>query len=123
MGGAIRIVSDYSALDKLFDRIDDMPNAKQKALLDEVLDVSLKSFQEEVHIRTGSLLLSGKTDSNERGKKWIGTLSAGGQSTGIHNPVTYASLEKSRGGEHDFFGNQHLLKSKYVEAVRKGLVK
>lgn len=119
----IHIISDYRELDKEFDRLDGMPDARMNIMLDAVLAIGLKQTQAATHVITGSLKSSMKSDSEERRSSWIGTITAGGPSLGINNPVDYAIYEKARGGDHDFFGNLHLLHSLYILAIKNGLRK
>lgn len=119
----IWINADYSEIDNELDRIIDMPNDKTTGLLDAVLDFGFKQTQAATHVLTGSLKSSLKKDSKETDSTWRGTISAGGASLGINNPVNYAIYEKARGGDHDFFGNLHLLHQMYIAALLKGLSK
>lgn len=50
--------------------------------------------QADVHIETGSLRASMRADiQKSTRRKWEGEISAGGESTGLKNPVRYAASE------------------------------
>lgn len=115
--------ANWSAIDKEIDRIEDMPDFKTKALLDAVLETGFKSVQTATHVITGSLKSSEKMSSEEEGDDWIGTISAGGPSAGVNNPVDYAIYEKARGEDHDFFFPLAATHPLFVAAVKKGLSK
>jgi hypothetical protein len=117
----IRIKSNYRALEREIDRLDSLPNLKTKGFLDAVLASGFKMTQGAVHVVTGSLKGSGKSDSEIVGSKWIGEISYGGASLGINNPVTYAIYEKARDGEHDFFAPLKALDSMWVKAILRSL--
>ena len=119
----IRIDSDWSAIDKEIDRVASLPNVKTTALLDAVLAQGFAQTLANTHVITGSLKASEKMSSHAGKDSWKGTITAGGPSTGINNPVNYAIYEKRRRGDHDFFGNLHLLNSLYIKALLKGLKK
>lgn len=119
----IRISSNYTAMDKMAARLDRVPTLKDKAYLDAVLETGFKMTQGAVHVITGSLKSSGKSSSHVRGKTWIGTISYGGVSLGVNNPVTYAIYEKARDGDHDFFTPLSTLDSLWVKAMVRILSK
>lgn len=117
----IKIFGDYHEIEDEMDRLEDLPNAKTNMLLDTVLKSVEGLVVGQVHIDTDSLRQSAKTDSNERGAKWIGTLTMGGESTGVNNPVDYAIYEKRRGGAHDFFNGIEVFHAAWVAAIKLGL--
>lgn len=118
---SVKIIGDYSEIDREFDRLDHMPDEKAAKLLGFVLDVGFADTQAAVHVETGSLKSSGKTDTGVTGHNWHGEITYGGPSAGIHNPVDYAIYEKRRRGPHDFFGNLQLLDSLFATAMKEGL--
>jgi len=90
IAGAARFASDYEG--NLVPRLN--------AVTEENL---LPATQALVHVVTGSLRDSGKAVPFDLfGDEFIGGLEYGGASGGPNNPVTYADLELSRGGSHDF---------------------
>lgn len=119
----ITIISDYSDLEKEFDRLEGLPNFKTQAALDAVLETGFKKTQVAVHVITGSLKLSGKKESevHEQSNVWVGTITYGGPSAGINNPVNYAIYEKARNEDHDFMAGLPGLHPAYVGAILKGL--
>ena len=129
----IHIESNWSEIDREIDRLESMPGAKTKALLDTVLMMGFTMTQEAVHVETGSLKSSGdkKSDADRLSKKWEGEIQYGGPSLGPNNPVDYAIYEKRRGahwagpssvkGDHDFFAGLPALHSVWVAAVKAGL--
>jgi hypothetical protein len=118
---SIHFTSDWSEVDRELDRLIGMPDPKAVAKLDAVLKAHETLVLLEVHVDTGSLKASIKSKAEVKLDTWIGTISAGGPSTGVKNPVKYAIYEKRRGGDHDFFGNLHLLKSMTVDAIKEAL--
>lgn len=73
--------------------------------LENTLHNMFLDTQHVVHVVTGSLKGSGQPSSDfEEPGYWRGEITYGGSSPGFpHNPVTYAGIERGRGGEHDFF--------------------
>lgn len=130
----IRLVSDWSAVDREIARIESMPDFKTRLALDIVLQQGFVQTQKDVHVETGSLKGSGKVESEASKIKarWEGKIRYGGPSTGVNNPVDYAIYEKRRGiggaggpsdakGDHDFFGSLPSLHPQYVTAILMGL--
>lgn len=117
----IEIHGDYSQMDHELDRIDSLPDGEMKGLLDAVLAAAFAATQEDVHVETGSLKSSGRTESHSAGAKWQGEIHYGGPSMGPNNPVDYAIYEKARGGPHDFFLPLAAFEDAFAEAVAKGL--
>lgn len=120
MSDRIYIKGDYDALDRELDKVGSAPTAKGKAALEAVLRLSLTEMQLATHVDTGSLRFSEKASSEEGHNKWTGTLTAGGASLGVNNPVDYAIYEKRRGGEHDFIDALDVMAPAWLAAVQKG---
>lgn len=119
----IHLTSDWSAIEAEIDRVMILPVGKTAALLDAVQDAALATVVADVHVITGSLKSSvrGESRLDVATRRWEGTITAGGPSMGVHDPVDYAIYEKRRGGLHDFFGALPGLHVAYVEAVKSGL--
>lgn len=119
----MKIVSDYTSMDRLFALQDDMPNAEAVAKLNAALEKTFIAVTADVHVDTGSLKQSGKSSGKriKARKRWEGTIRFGGPSTGVNNPVDYAIYEKRRGGHHDFFAGLPAMKSSYVKAIKDSL--
>lgn len=56
-----------------------------------------------VHVETGSLKSSGRSDSSYQDPIYTAHISYGGPSAGVNNPVDYAVYEKERDKTHDDF--------------------
>lgn len=81
------------------------PMGNESSLPDKLEAVLITQFQitqRAVHIQTGSLRSSGDVDSRQTRNSWRGSISYGGSSSGIHNPVRYAGHELERGGTHNY---------------------
>lgn len=100
MGITIHI--DASDADAAMGRLERGPTPADLAHLDAHLLGVFAETQAVVHIITGSLKMSGRPEGHYRDHVWDGTISYGGPSAGVHNPVTYALYEQRRGGAHDF---------------------
>jgi hypothetical protein len=74
--------------------------------------------QIHTHVITGSLKASGHPDTDYDGAVWRGTITYGGPSTGINNPVEYAIYEMARGGSHNFFKSLPWYHEALKEAVK-----
>ena len=98
----LRITSDWSEIDTALEVLERSPTAKSVLALDLALKSLFEETQAAVHVITGSLKSSGKTTTGVVRHTWVGEISYGGPSKGIHNPVKYASLEQARDGSHDF---------------------
>lgn len=120
---SVTVKSDFSKLEKEFDRLLGLPDLSMKNSLDNVLEIGFKATQANVHVITGSLKSSGKQRSEADGDTWIGEIEYGGPSLGINNPVDYAIYEKARDEDHDFFATLPALHVLYVSAIKKGLSK
>lgn len=120
----IQVKSDWSEVLRDIDRIGDrMPTMKMKEALDSVFALAFLESNANVHVETGSLKTSGKKKSkgSKVSARWVGEISYGGPSGGVHNPVDYAIYEKSRGGSHDFFNTLPLLHPFFINAIKRGL--
>lgn len=115
----IELHSDWSRIEKEIRRLKNLPTAKDKRRLDRVLEWGLDRTQMDVHVRTGSLWMSGKTDSVMLLGRYSGTITYGGQSMGVNNPVDYAIYELDRGGAHDFMRSTFLLHPLWVAAIKE----
>lgn len=87
--------------ESFFHELQQPPVALISALEKELSSAYLDT-QAAAHVLTGSLKASGRTSSDYHGNMWEGSITYGGPSTGVNNPVTYAIYEMARGGEHDF---------------------
>lgn len=117
----IVIRSDYRALEKEFDRLESLPDAKMNASLDTVLTQGFETARSRVHVLTGALKASGKktSSSNKSLSRWQGMFSFGAPNQG----VDYAIYEKERDGSHNFFSQVHLLNQRFIRAILRGLGK
>lgn len=102
-------------------RVGGEPSFRVIAKLEETLAENFAMTQERVHVITGSLKLSGFTDSHwdPESYGWTGTIIYGGASTGPNNPVDYAIYEMARGGEHDFMADVPEDDHGYKEAIEQ----
>lgn len=116
----IRLVSNWGEVNRELDRLERAPE-RAKFHLDRVLARGFTATQGAVHIITGSLKMSGKMESELHRDYWEGTISYGGVSLGVNNPVTYAIYEKARDGDHDFFSPLKALDPLFVQAILKVL--
>lgn len=119
----IQIHGDYDEIDHEIDRIGNMPTLEMKAELALVLEFGLFSTQAEVHVETGSLKSSGKEDFETKKRRWTGTITYGGPSAGVNNPVKYAIYEQRRGGPHNFMSATDELGPLWITALKTGLSK
>ncbi len=105
----IKVTSDFSDVFKALHKIDRAPSSTGVAALNSALDALFLETQARVHVITGSLRASGKTDDRTRGHVWVGEITYGGAAPGFpHNPVRYASYEQARAGSHDFMHDVNL---------------
>ena len=119
----IRVVIDMDSALKELDRIIALPSPEGLLRLEGVLLSAFETTQGDVHIETGSLKNSGRTESEETEGGWSGAIIYGGPSAGFPNdPVDYAIYEKARGGGHDFLGSTHLYESVFEDAVGDDVV-
>lgn len=119
----MKISSDWSEVLRELRRVKDIPNFTAKQKLDEVLEFGLFWTEKDVHIDTGSLLSSGTTESVMLMGRYSGTISYGGFSEGVNNPVDYAVYELDRGGPHDFMVGTFDLHVLWVDAIKEILAK
>lgn len=84
------------------EQIGDRPRYRVIYGLESTLRAAFQDTQQRVHIITGSLRLSGRSESDFDGVNWMGEIVYGGPSAGPNDPVTYAIYEMARGGDHDF---------------------
>ncbi len=115
----IHLESNYSDMEREIDRIQGMPDVKTRIALDNVLATAFAATQAFVHVETGSLKSSGKSESSfkKTTKTWEGEIQYGGPSGGVNNPVDYAIYEKARDGLHDFMSPVKLLDPAYRLAI------
>lgn len=118
-----QIKSDWSEIERELKRLKRIPNGTAKQKLDRVLEFGLNETQKFVHIDTGSLIVSGDTQSTMMLGIYSGTISYGGESMGLNNPVDYAIYELDRGGSHDFMASTFELHPLWVQAIRGILTK
>jgi len=107
-------------LDDFYDALDVLsgPGPETVAALDASLDAAYAESQVRVHIITGSLKRSGRTDTSTDDDSWEGSLTYGGPSPGsVNDPVRYAELERQRGGTHDYLANIPLLYDRFEAAL------
>lgn len=66
--------------------------------LDGRMEQLFRQTQAQVHVITGSLKKSGKRRTYPTPYRWRGTITYGGYSRGVNNPVKYAEYENEREG-------------------------
>lgn len=110
---------DLSPVERDMDKLKRLPGRRGKRILDNVLDNQTEMVQVNVHVETGSLKSTIRNESKLAISKWTGTISAGGPSLGVNNPVDYAIYEKRRGGDHDFMKIADKLHYQYINAIRR----
>lgn len=115
----MEIKGDWREVEKHLRKLKRVPDVRAKQKLDRVLEWGLRSTQEVVHIETGSLLVSGRADSTMLLGRYSGTISYGGPSMGINNPVDYAVYELDRGGDHDFMSVTRLMHPLWIAAIKE----
>jgi hypothetical protein len=104
----IEIDVDTSGAQGRLRRLAAGPGMDDLLLFEQALTVQYLATQAQVHVQTRSLKTSGRTDSDYADQTWSGTLTYGGPAPGaVYNPVRYAQVEQSRGGDkngtaHDF---------------------
>lgn len=111
-------------IDRISDGIEEEIDRLAKGLtysdilrFESVLASQYTSTQRRVHVVTGSLKLSGKVESDATDNKWEGSISYGGVSAGINNPVDYAEFERERDGSHDFLDPAVKMSDAYIAAM------
>lgn len=91
------------------------PGTETKQALNAVLQAGFEETQAIVHVITGSLKASGRTDTSADGNSWEGEIRYGGPAPGYAHPyVFYATEELNR---HDYFRNLHLLDFDFEQAL------
>lgn len=95
------------------------PRYKAVAKLEQIHKLAFADVLLHTHVITGSLKLSGKSETNFDGDDWTGTIKFGGQSSGPNNPVNYAVYEQARGGDHDFMAPMAFYEDAYEDAIEK----
>lgn len=93
------------------------PSAADLLAFEGVLTSQFQATQQAVHVITGSLKSSGRVSSSNSQSKWEGTISYGGPSTGVHNPVKYAEYEREKDGLHDFLAPAKAMENQYIAAM------
>jgi len=118
----VYIEVDISDVEKELDRIIDGPSIPDVLEFEAVLASQFQITQQIVHIRTGSLKLSGKLKSTIDLNKWQGEITYGGVApAAIHDPVKYAHYEQERDGLHDYMEPIYTLDSRYGDALESWL--
>lgn len=117
----IKIQSLLEGIEREIDRLADGPTLKDLLEFESALATEFQFTQSAVHVITGSLKLSGKVSSEFSNNSWKGEISYGGPSSGIHNPVDYAEIEREREGGHDFFRPLRGVSQSYVAAMESFL--
>lgn len=112
--------SSHGSLQEMIDSFNKMQKPPTKTIfaLEMSLQKGFQNTQQHVHIITSSLKWSGTTTSNFDGETWEGTVTYGGPSKGINNPVEYAIYERQRGGEHDFMSPLEATESEMEKIVK-----
>ncbi len=117
----IRIETLIDGIEKEIDRLANGPTLQDYIRFEAILAVQFEATQRAVHVITRSLKSSGRIASNADSNSWEGTISYGGPSTGIHNPVDYAEYERERDDAHDFLAPAKALESRYINAMNEFL--
>lgn len=99
------------------ERIGSSPSFKTIGRLEQVTASGFAATQAAVHVITGSLKMSGRTETDFDGKQWRATYLYGGPSPGVNNPVDYAIYELARGGDHYWFRVLDAFEGQYLNAV------
>lgn len=101
-------------------RVGSPPKFPTIGALEQVTMQGLLATQAAVHIITGSLKASGRTETDFDGWTWEGAIVYGGPSGGAPNdPVDYAIYELARGGTHDWFSVLGGFEQQYLDAVEQ----
>lgn len=117
----IRIEIITHDVEEELDRLDHLASTAV-AGLEAVLATAFAATQAAVHVRTGSLKLSGDVQSMLREGVWHGSIQYGGAAPGgIHNPVVYAWFEARRGETHDFLAPAALLDAAYGQVILRAM--
>ena len=113
----IRIEKITNDIEKEVNRLANGPAFKDMMRFERVLIRQFAATQTSVHVITGSLKSSGRVASAHGKDKWVGTITYGGKSAGIHNPVDYAEFERERDGRHDFLEPAVKMEHMYIHAM------
>jgi hypothetical protein len=136
---APQIVGDYASLERELDRLSSLPGHDGVAHLDKQLSVVFAETEALVHVITGALRASGKTESKHEDEQWSGQMTFGGPAPGFfprarkgtrrrvekhpaedarsRQEVVYAWYEMRRGGEHDYFREHGHYDTQFESAV------
>jgi hypothetical protein len=101
-------------LDKWIDGLDKFadPDAEDVAMWRAATDVFFAKTQDLVHIDSGDLKKSGRTDTREQGNRIVGEVEYGGTPE-----VNYAVYEFRRGGAHDALLRGYLASQRHFQAT------
>lgn len=119
----IQIKSHWEKIDAELNRLENIlyPGSPMLVALNSILSQMLATAKAETHVVTGSLKNSGRKDSDYDENTWRGKIIFGGPSPGFPNdPVTYAKIEKNRGGpgsSHDFLRSAYLYQDRIKETI------
>lgn len=120
----IIIASNWSGPESELDRLKHLPGEKGKARMDTALKLAHTEIQSTVHVLSGALKASVKSDSVMADDVWEGEVSIG-------EGLGYAKFEQERKGikaevgtPHDFIAvNEHIIDAQYLDAVMEVLRK
>lgn len=113
----IKIERIANGVEDEIDRLAEGLTTKDLLEFERILAQQFIATQEAVHVITGSLKSSGKMSSSGSKTHWEGTITYGGPSEGIHNPVDYAEYERERGNYHDFLAPAEDSSNDYISAI------
>jgi hypothetical protein len=115
----INVQRTSNGIEDEINRLADGPTLIDFEKFENVLVAQYAATQTAVHVQTGSLKLSGQVSSNTNlADRWEGSISYGGESAGIHNPVDYAEFERERDGNHDFLQPAKAMDHYYEQAMK-----
>lgn len=129
----VRYHWDISDADNHLDALINGPDVQSAFLFESVVMEQYADVKADVHIMSGSLLLSGTADTDYGYDEWEGTISFGGPTTGEEGEVTYAHIEMDRVGKrrfyeirdgedegtsHNFFRSAKRFNKGYVEVIK-----
>ena len=118
-----RITYIVKGLDEMIDAMDALtkpPSPATIAKLDAVLDAGFEYTQEQVHVISERLKISGGTDTKFDGRTWEGSINYGGVPG---TPAYYAIYELNRSGDredgtpHDFFSGLAMFDEQFEDAI------
>ena len=115
--------SSHGSLKEMIEHFQSLQKPPLKTIfaLEQSLKRGFMATQAATHVITSSLKWSGTTTSNFDNDEWEGTVSYGGPSTGVNNPVEYAIYERQRGGAHDFMAPLAVTEVEMDAIIKKGL--